>query len=269
MLEVDGIPENWVEQANAMDEVWVPSHFNRETFAASGVERPIVVMPLGVDIDYFHPYIRSRRPGGRYIFLSVFEWGERKAPEVLLKAYNQEFSSKDDVLLLLKVTNTDPAVNIERQVQAMRLKADRAPIVMVLNQSVPSYQMGALYCSSDCFVLPTRGEGWGMPTLEAMACGLPVISTRWSAQTEFFNEEVGYPIEIKRLIPAVAKCPYYEGFRWADPDVDHLAHLMRHVYENREEARARGSKASIHAREKWTWRDAAGRIKGRLVEISS
>ena len=269
MLEVDGIPRNWVEQANAMDEVWVPSHFNRETFAASGVKRPIVVMPLGVDIDYFNPYIRTRRPDDRYVFLSVFEWGERKAPEVLLKAYNQEFSNRDDVLLLLKVTNTDPAVNIERQVQAMRLEPDRAPVVMVLNQSVPSYQMGALYCSSDCFVLPTRGEGWGMPTLEAMACGLPVISTSWSAQTEFFNEEVGYPIEMKRLIPAVAKCPYYEGFRWADPDVDHLSHLMRHVYENQAEARARGLNASIQAREKWTWTEAAGRIKKRLLEITS
>jgi hypothetical protein len=269
MLEVDGIPRNWVEQANAMDEVWVPSHFNRETFAASGVKRPIVVMPLGVDIDYFNPHIRSRRPDDRYVFLSVFEWGERKAPEVLLKAYNQEFSNRDDVLLLLKVTNTDPALNIERQVQAMRLEPDRAPVVMVLNQSVPSYQMGALYCSSDCFVLPTRGEGWGMPTLEAMACGLPVISTSWSAQTEFFSEEVGYPIEMKRLIPAVAKCPYYEGFSWADPDVDHLSHLMRHVYENQAEARATGLKASIQAREKWTWMEAAGRIKKRLLEITS
>ena len=269
MLEVDGIPDNWVEQANAIDEVWVPSHFNQETFAASGVKRPIKVMPLGVDIDYFNPHIRSRRLNDRYVFLSVFEWGERKAPEVLLKAYNREFSSKDNVLLLLKVTNTDPAVNIERQVRAMRLETGRAPVVMVLNQSVPSYQMGALYRSSDCFVLPTRGEGWGMPTLEAMACGLPVISTRWSAQTEFFDEEVGYPIDIKGLIPAVAKCPYYEGFRWADPDVDHLAQLMRHVYENQGEARARGSRASVAAREKWTWSSAAGRIKERLLEVSS
>jgi len=100
-----------------------------------------------------------------------------------------------------------------------------------------------------------------------MACGLPVISTLWSAQTEFFDAEVGYPIEVKRLIPAVAKCPYYEGFEWADPDTDHLASLMRHVYENREEALARGRAASIRAREKFTWTHAARRIKKRLVEI--
>lgn len=268
MLEVTGIPADWVEQANALDEIWVPSHFNLETFRESGVDRPMNVMPLGVDINYFNPFISSRKQGDRYVFMSVFEWGERKAPEILLKAYNQEFSSSDDVLLLLKVINNDPAVNIERQVEAMRLRPDRAQVVLVLNQNVPSYQMGSLYCSSDCFVLPTRGEGWGMPTLEAMACGLPVISTPWSAQTEFFNEEVGYPIEVKRMIPAVAKCPYYEGFQWADPDVDHLASLMRHLYENPGEGRARGLRASISAREKWTWLDAAKRIKTRLLEIS-
>jgi len=267
MLEVTGIPSDWVEQANALDEIWVPSEFNRETFASSGVTRPIHVMPLGVDVNYFHPHIKARRIEDRFVFLSVFEWGERKAPEILLQAYNQEFSSSDDVMLLLKVTNTDPAVNIERHVEAMRLRADRAPVVIVLNQNIPSYQMGSIYCSSDCFVLPTRGEGWGMPTLEAMACGLPTISTHWSAQTEFFNEDVGYPIDLKRLIPAVAKCPYYEGFEWADPDVDHLASLMRHVYENPQEARAKGLRASVWAREKWTWLHAAKRIKTRLREI--
>jgi len=269
MLEVTGIPADWVAQANALDEIWVPSHFNKDSFAESGVTRPIHVMPLGVDVDYFHPFIERRPLGGRFVFTSVFEWGERKAPEALLTAYNREFSSSDDVLLLLKVINNDPAVNIERHIQAMGLAPDRAPVAIVLNQNVPSYQMGMFYRSSDCFVLPTRGEGWGMPTLEAMACGLPVISTAWSAQTEFFNEEVGYPVKVKGLVPATARCAYYEGFEWADPDVDDLAALMRHVYENPAEARARGLAASIAARQKWTWTAAAERIKERLGQISS
>jgi hypothetical protein len=268
MLEVTGIPADWVEQANALDEIWVPSEFNRGTFSSSGVTRPINVMPLGVDVNYFHPFIRSHNIDSRFVFLSIFEWGERKAPEVLLQAYNQEFSARDDVLLLLKVINTDPAVNIERQVEAMRLRSDSAPVIVIKNHNIPSYQMGSLYCSSDCFVLPTRGEGWGMPTLEAMACGLPVISTAWSAQTEFFDDDVGYPIALKGLIPAVAKCPYYEGFQWADPDVNSLASLMRHVYENNDEARAKGLRASISARENWTWLNAASRIKSRLLEIA-
>ena len=47
-----------------------------------------------------------------------------------------------------------------------------------------------------------------------------------------------------RLIPAVAKCPYYEGFRWAEPSYADLRRLMRHVYTNPGEARAKGERAS-------------------------
>jgi len=266
MLEVDGIPEEWVRLCNEMDEVWVPSTFNAETFRTSGVTQPIHVMPLGVNPDYLNPHIKGFRATGRYTFLSIFEWGERKAPEVLLRAYSRAFARQDDVLLLLKVTNRDPGVHVQAQTAALNLPEDGPPIALLYNQELPFHQMGSLYRSVDCFVLSTRGEGWGMPILEAMACGLPVIATGWSAHTDFLNESNAYPLRVTGLVPARAKCPYYTGFHWAQPDEDHLVHLLRHVYEHRDEAAAKGTVASEEVLTRWTWRQAAQRIKERLLQ---
>ena len=69
-------------------------------------------------------------------------------------------------------------------------------------------------------------------------------------------------------IPAVAKCPYYAGFRWAKADEEHLRHLLRHVYENQDEARAKGAAAAREMAAKWTWRHAAERIAARLEALA-
>jgi GT2 family glycosyltransferase len=267
MLEVEGFPREWVRQANSMDEVWVPSGFNRETFRASGLDRPIHVMPLGIDPHHFNPGITGFPLPECFTFLSVFEWGERKAPEILLKAFNDEFSATEPVVLLCKVTNIDPQVNIPAQVRNMRLDPNGGRIHFIHNRTIAPHQLGSLYRSADCFVLASRGEGWGMPILEAMACGLPAIATDWSGPTEFLTPENAYPLSVRRMIPAVAKCPYYDGFLWADPDLDHLRTLLRHVFEHQEEAREKGMRASSEVLERWTWAKAAERIKNRLQEI--
>ncbi|MGB8356847.1 MAG: glycosyltransferase [Chthoniobacteraceae bacterium] len=269
MLETDRIPDQWVAAANRMDEVWVTSAFNEETFRQSGVTRPIHIIPLGIDPDYFNPSITSHRIGNIFTFLSVFEWGERKAPELLLKAFSDEFRRNEDVVLICKTSNSDGSVNVAAQVRELNLKPDGGRIVFSLNEIIPTYQLSSLYRSADCFVLPTRGEGWGMPILEAMACGLPVIATDWSSHRDFMNSENAYPISVEKLIPAEAKCPYYKGFNWAQPSYDHLRSLMRHVYENREEARAKGERACRDAHEKWTWHHSAQRIMKRLEEIEA
>jgi glycosyltransferase involved in cell wall biosynthesis len=138
----------------------------------------------------------------------------------------------------------------------------------MVNAEFVDYQMGALYRSADCFVLPTRGEGWGMPVLEAMACGLPVISTAWSGPADFLTAETGYPLDVKSLVAAEAKCPYYEGFRWADPDIEHLRFLMRHVVDRPEEARGRGEAAAAFVAGNLTWELAARRAKDRLRQMA-
>lgn len=260
MLEVDGLPPEWVRQANMMDEVWVPSTFNERTFRDSGVKVPIRVVPLGIDTAYFSPQIRSVKSADAYTFLSVFEWGERKAPEVLLQAFSDEFSADEPVRLVCKANNFDPSFRIRDEIAKLALRPNGGRIIIAENQILQQYELAVLYRSADCFVLPTRGEGWGMPILEAMACGLPVIATNWSSQTDFMTEQNSLPLEVERLIPAEAKCPYYEGFRWAQPSYEHLRKLMRWAFEHQDEARAIGQRAAADAAQRWTWGASARRM---------
>jgi GT2 family glycosyltransferase len=266
MLEVTGLPREWVDGCNSMDEVWVPATFNVETFRASGVTVPIRVMPLGVDPGFLNPGITGFRPSDRFTFLSVFEWGERKAPEVLLRAFAQEFKESEDAMLLLAIYNRDPTIDVQREVARLDLPPS-APIVLMVNPEFADYQMGSLYRSADCFVLPTRGEGWGMPVLEAMACGLPAIATNWSGPADFLTPAVGYPLDVKAMVDAEARCPYYDGFQWAEPDAEHLRFLLREVFDHPDDARAKGLAAAADVAGNYTWQHVANRVTARLLEL--
>ena len=268
MLEVDGFPREWVAAANRMDEIWVPSEFNREGFLASGLKRPIHKIPLGVDVNYFHPRVATvPNPAGEFVFFSAFEWGERKDPGLLLEIFNDEFTCDEPVRLVCKIINRDPEIKLKEEIRRLGLRETGGQISYLLNLEFPHYQLGSLYRSADCFVSVSRGEGWNMPLMEAMACGLPSIATDWGAHQEFVTEANAYPLRVRGTVPAVAKCPYYLGFRWADPDPDHLRHLLRHVYDHRDEARGRGEAAAREIAERWTWRHTAQKIIGRLEAL--
>lgn len=250
MLETTGVPASWVEACNKMDEIWVPTPFNAWTFRRSGVVKPIRQVPLGlIDTNYFNPNIYAY-PIDDFTFLSVFEWGERKAPDVLIKAFNEAFRAEEPVVLICKYVNSDPGVVPRKIVEDLHLDPNGGRIVFSENERVPYYQIAQLYRSADCFVLPTRGEGWGMPILEAMGCGLPVIASYWSGQQYFMTDANSYPLQVS-LTPAIAKCPYYDGFKWAEPDATHLQHLLRHVYENQQEARQKGHQGKKDVENYW------------------
>ncbi len=287
MFETDSLPPNWVAKCNRMDELWVPSSFNVETFRRAGVRVPMHVVPGGIDTDLFSPDVAPREiPGLRgTVYLSVFEWRARKAWDVLLRAWANAFSASDDVTLVLRThakrihANLDlpadaPALQIERRIDAFlrqecgRSLANVAPIV-VLTEDLPADAMPSLYRSAHAFVSPTRGEGWGRPFMEAMSTGVPVIATRWSAHLDYMNDENSLLIETDALVDVDdPDMRLYDGHRWAAPQLDALVSHLRAIHDQPDKARALGARARADMVAHWPWSRAATIIAGRLHEIA-
>jgi glycosyltransferase involved in cell wall biosynthesis len=265
MHEADRLPASWVEQAQQMDEVWVPTAWGAAVMRDSGITCPISVIPLGVDLARFAGAAPPRRDE-RVVFVSVFEWGLRKGWDVLLDAWAAAFHADDPVQLVLKIDHRTPHGDPLRSI-AERLPAGAAPVGVIYNRALGPAQLAALYRGADCFVLPTRGEGWGMPILEAMACGIPAISTDWGGATAFFDASCGYPIPLRALVPADAGGYVLRGARWAEPDGDALVALLRRAASDHAERRRLGAAAARRAAE-WTWERAIDVLAARLQALT-
>jgi glycosyltransferase involved in cell wall biosynthesis len=111
--------------------------------------------------------------------------------------------------------------------------------------------MYELYKSADCFVFPSKGEGYGLPPREAMATGLPVIMTEYGSLIERVDPCTYYPIPVimmekvdyptKNLISLENE----DLGEWAVPDMYELRRMMRKVYNNKSEAKQRGKMAAM------------------------
>lgn len=279
MLEADRIPPIWVERCNQMDEVWVPSNFNLETFSRSGViVDKLQLMPVGVDTRRFHPrQSPAPLPGRRsFSFLSNFEWVPRKGCDLLLSTYAGEFRRDDDVVLFLKAYSNGPEFDprggkIQREIERMLEHYPDPPRVVLLPRMISVAKIPSLYTAVDCYVSVSRGEGWNLPAAEAMACGRPCIVSDWSAHGDFIDGSNGYPVPVIGLEPIPAydhpNDQIYAGGRWACPDLGGVRAAMRQAFEHPEDVREKGRRAASDMA-RFDWRHVASRMADRLRMVA-
>ena len=281
MFETDRLPRNWVEACNRMDEIWVPSEFNRDSFRKAGVSSPIQIVPEGIDARRYHPGISPLPiPGAAgTVFLAVFEWIYRKGWDVLLKAWAKAFSAADEVSLVLRTYpmtqgEGDSSKHINRLIDEylIRLGTSReevAPII-ILGEQIPEKEMPRLYASAHVLVAPSRGEGWGRPHMAGMATGLPVIATDWSGNASFMNEKNSLLIS-SSLVAVDERCeiPFYRGHQWAEPSVESLAEHMKACAESESLRKEIGRQARRDIEDKWDWTKVVAIAKKRLDEHRS
>jgi len=295
MFETDRIPDDWPSKCNReVDEIWVPSHFNVETFNKSGVMRSMLrVIPEPIDVHrydkaFVNP-LRIQREGDGEIappfsFLSVGKWEARKGYDILLEAFYTAFSDEDDVLLNIRagVSEQDfERAKSEALKTALKWRALMPdgpgtgrfaedwypPAVEVLRDPISYARLPSLYAASDAFLLATHGEGWGLPIAEAMAMSLPVVATNWSGITEFLNDENAFPLPILEKLAESNDIP--KGHRWAMPSVNYLVSAMKYLVRERAMGVEKGKAARESIVRRFSQEAVAAKVLDRVKVISN
>jgi glycosyltransferase involved in cell wall biosynthesis len=256
------VPKKWVEEIQRnMDELWVPSQFVAAAFAEGGVEAEHVkVIPNGVDTDVYNTDGESWRPTGCRDFAFLFVGGtiRRKGIDLLLQAYLEAFTPDDDVTLVVKdlgATSFYRHNNLLNRVHSIAGNHNAAHVLALTNEFNDA-ELAMLYRGCDAFVLPYRAEGFGMPLMEAMACGKPVVTTAAGPALEFCPAENSYLVRAEEVAVPDEPPPVGEMSRewtWFEPDLIELAETLRRVYENREGAAQRGQVAAEAVAKNYCW----------------
>jgi glycosyltransferase involved in cell wall biosynthesis/predicted O-methyltransferase YrrM/cyclopropane fatty-acyl-phospholipid synthase-like methyltransferase/Tfp pilus assembly protein PilF len=272
--EYGSLPKAWVDAAANVDEFWVPSPAVRAMYLTSGIApEKVRVVPNGVDTRKFRPGLSPMPLATKKKFKFLFVGGTifRKGPDVLLEAFSQAFTSADDVCLVIKDFGGNSfyqGQTAESAIQALKQKPG-APEILYLKDEISSEQMPSLYATCQCLVLPYRGEGFGMPVLEAMACGLPVIVTAGGATESFVSDEAGWKIfgSYIRLADHIGEMKLVKPGWMLQPNTEHLVELFKLAARNPEECRRRGAIGRAIAEKRFDWNDIAAEVAHRLKEL--
>jgi glycosyltransferase involved in cell wall biosynthesis len=207
-------------------------------------------------------------PEESYLFLFTFDVSSqlgRKNPLGLVRAFRRAFPSPQGVALVLKLTNAEYDRAAVRVLQDEAAEAGATLLAGYMSRE----ELGSLMHCADCYVSLHRSEGYGIGIAEALALGKPVIATGYSGNADLMTPENSYPVNY-RLVPVDRDHgPYLRGYRWAEPDLEHAAALMRQVAGNRAESAARGRLAARQIADTRTAAVTGARARKRLEEIRS
>ncbi len=238
-------------------------------------EHKIQVVPNGIDPGTFAPDGPAWRPAGCRGFVFLFVGGAipRKGIDILWNAYRRAFNSADGVTLVIKEIGSSTFYRHASVLgQITNEAADwRAPHCLVLTEEMDDARLAALYRGADAVVLPYRGEGFGMPLAEGLACGRPVVTTGLGPAREFCPPEASFFISAREVeLPhdTLGYGPMTGPFTWFEPDLDELAGTMRWVFEHREDVLRSATSAVESVRTLLNWRRVTGVLLERVRHLA-
>jgi glycosyltransferase involved in cell wall biosynthesis len=255
VVETDVCNPAWLENMNQMNYIIVPSTHVKRTIENTGeVSTPILVIP-----EWYYEHIENSSfddieiptsTSFNFFMNGTITGGsvgsDRKNTFNALKWFCEAFEGDQEVGLIIKSTVGGRGTRIDRRMTEKMLKEclsqvrpGEFPKVYLLHGNLTSREISSIYQRKDvkCLVSLTRGEGFGLPLLEAAASGLPVMTTNWSGHLDFLqlgrflpiNYDL-HPISEDRIDNRI----FLQGMRWAEPNEEDFKRKvvkLRNKYE--------------------------------------
>lgn len=266
----------WKPHLEKMDTVLVPSAHSKQLVLDLLPRADVREIPLALEPDQWPTFDRRGRRGA-FVFLLVGDLSIRKGFDLAYQAFWEEFGGRAGVHLVLKARGQADLCQVGRVEDAIvdgRRVAPRHRNVWRLDFTDPQVRalrgdwsrrsLLELYRSADCFLWPSRGEGWGYPPREAAATGLPVISPAHTgmADADQWAYVIGHGDGQPARVQAYGVCGH-----WQQPSLEELRRQMRWVYENRDQAQERGLAAAEYVRRR-THLDLAADVRAVMQEVA-
>ncbi|MGE5656327.1 MAG: glycosyltransferase [Actinomycetota bacterium] len=245
-----------------------PSHWSRDGFIRSGANPDrVTVIPCGVDTNIYKPLSAAERQELRaqlgwegFVFLNIGGITPNKGIDLLLTAFATVVDRYPDARLVLKGEESIYWSNSLFDEKISNLSLDEAekilPRLAYIGDTLSFSEMAQLYQAADAYVSPYLAEGFNLPVLEAIACGLPAICTKGGATDDFTHPDFTFFINSTFQEGTSKEGPIFRVF----PDLDHLIELMQTIMEQsvfREQARYTGPQFVTN---KFTWKQTADQL---------
>lgn len=258
-FEIDKLNTKEKYHLNSCDGIFVASNWAKIILEQNNITKPIFVAPLGVDLEIFKNTNQIRIENENFVFFHIGKWEHRKGHDFLLKAFDEAFDHNDNVELRLLPHN--PFLNKSETkywidlVNNCKLKSK----IKIFDRLPTQYHLAQFINNGDCGVFLSRAEGWNNEILETMALNKPVITTNYSAHTEYCDNNNCYLVNIKEIEPANDNKWFKGEGNWAKLGEYELAQTvihMKNVYYNHITTNQNG----LDTAKKYSWANTANII---------
>jgi len=224
------------------------------------IKNKIKIVPHGVNSKIMYPNKKEKKDKTlRLIASKGWPYGskDRGGLSYLLKAYLEEFTSKDDIELLVKINNVygmnEQVFN--RNMSELKIKNRDSPKIKFMTNNVEYNKLNEFYNLGDVFCSTSMAEGFNLNILEAMACGLPALTTTFGGMSDFCNEKNSWLDDDGEMIE-VDWDILYEGVSWKKPSIASLMKKLRYIYEHQNEISIKGIEA-LNTSKVYSWDNSA------------